>query len=81
MERKTYLRRLLAGAIGGALIGVLLALAYHKWSDKLSIRRRTEGSSPTLHPSVNIRQAAQIGTMGFQLIREIAKLFQPKDST
>ncbi|MCG2767939.1 MAG: hypothetical protein L6435_06085 [Anaerolineae bacterium] len=81
MERKTYLRRLLAGALGGAVIGVLLALAYHKWSDKLSTRRRTERISPTLRRSVNIRQAAQIGTLGFQLLREIAHLFQPKEST
>ncbi|MFH1927910.1 MAG: hypothetical protein ABIK79_07030 [Chloroflexota bacterium] len=81
MERKTYLRRLLAGALGGAVIGVLLALAYHKWSDKLNTRRRTERISPTLRRSVNIRQAAQIGTLGFQLLREIAHLFQPKEST
>jgi len=81
VERKTYLRRLLAGALGGAAIGVLLALAYHKWSDKLSTRRRTKGSSPALRRSVNIRQAAQIGMLGFQLLREIVQLFQPKEST
>ena len=81
MERKTYLRRLLAGALGGAAIGVLLALVYHKWSDRLSTHRRTEESGPPLHRrSVNIRQAAQIGMLGFQLLREIAQLFMPKDS-
>ena len=81
MERKTYLRRLLAGALGGAAIGVLLALAYHKWGRRLSTRRRTEGSSPTLRRTVNMRQAAQIGMLGFQLLRDIAQLFQPKEST
>jgi len=80
VDRKTYLRRLLAGVLGGAAIGLLLALAYHKWSHRLSTRRRTEGSSPTLRRSVNMRQAAQIGTLGFQLLREIAQLFMPKDS-
>ena len=81
MERRTYVRRLLVGALGGAALGILLALAYDKWSDKLSTPRRTESSSPTLRQSVNVRQAAQIGTLGFQLLREIAQLFQPKEST
>jgi len=81
VERKTYLRRLLAGALGGAAIGILLALVYHKWSGRLSTHRRTEESSPPLRRrSVNIRQAAQIGMLGFQLLREIAQLFMPKDS-
>ena len=80
MERKAYVRSLIVGALGGAATGVLLALAYQKWGDQLSIRHRTERPRLTLRRPVNIRQTAQIGMLGFQLLREMARLFPPAES-
>jgi len=80
VERKAYVRNLIIGALGGAAMGVLLALAYQRWGGQLSIRHRTERTRLTLRRPVSIKQTAQIGMLGFQLLREMAHLLQPVES-
>lgn len=80
MERKTYVRNLIVGALGGATLGALLVLAYRKWGRRLDVQRRTGKAKAVVRQPVSIRQAAQVGMLGFQLLRELAQLLQPDES-
>ena len=80
MERRTYVWSLIAGALGGAATGVLLTLAHHKWGDKLRVRRQAQKTKTVVRRRVSARQATQLGVLGFQLLREVAKLLQPEES-
>ena len=76
MERKTYVWSLVAGAIGGAAVGVLIVLAYRKWSGTPGARQQSEKIGATARKPVQMRHIAQVGVLGFQLLRELAQMMR-----
>ena len=79
MERKTSVWSLIAGAVGGAVMGVLLVLAYRKWGGRLNIQQGTRKAQDAGRQRIEIRQVAQVGMLSFQLLRELARLFQRQE--
>jgi len=78
MERKQYLRNLLIGVLGGAIIGGLLALAYRKWGKGWAEQSQTRDAKPKQPIRLAPGNAIQVAMLGLQLIGELIRILRPE---
>jgi hypothetical protein len=77
LENKSYARNLILGSLGGAALGGLLALAYHRWRQDTHEHQGTDQPAPGLRRALAPGQLVKIAMLALQLVREMVQLLQP----